>query len=212
MEREQVMDGFLQGDVVFDGQLMNYPTYEGRGQCLIKDSTWAREVLPVYARNLIEATTGAEGRDTVLRHVPRGGSQGVPAGLRTGKFTGEHDCGWLRGFRRKPELRRKRERDFPPDGEHPLLGAMSDLVSLLGRSIVSYRLRGTVHEPDPQGGANDQPAPGVNVGAVPRIAPAAGKPVTAIPVAGRFAVRQTEAPGCVVRVSHPPPGGHWEGG
>jgi hypothetical protein len=60
------LDGLLTGDLVFNGQLLNYPTYAGDARFRVVDSAVVGQVILPYARDILQLGSGGDGRTSVI--------------------------------------------------------------------------------------------------------------------------------------------------
>lgn len=149
LEREQAMDGLLTGRLEFAAQLLDYPTYEARGEYDITQSSMVGNVILPYARNVLQLASTTGGKDTVLRGTVEVGNERVrlpdlelinPAVNMTAD--GHVDFQGRLSFEVTASVISKRLQNIP------VVSLVGDLINFVGNEIVTYRLRGTVEKPE----------------------------------------------------------------
>lgn len=152
-EEEQSLDGRVDGDLEFYGQLLNYPTYTGNARYVFSESSFARSVVPLYVQEMLEYTpvgSGAAAYDSTFQGSITMKDETVtfpdfelfsPVVFATAD--GSVDFRGRLDFQITASFISRQLRNIPLLGE-----GISRIVDLIGRNVISYRLRGTVSEPE----------------------------------------------------------------
>ncbi|MCC5876492.1 MAG: hypothetical protein JJU11_09775 [Candidatus Sumerlaeia bacterium] len=144
------LDGKLTGDMVFNGQLLNYPTYTGEGNFHIVESGIIGQVILPYARNIIRIGTPRDTRMGTIRGDGYMEDQRIyfntievvdPAMLLTAN--GYIDFQSRLFFEVSASVFSQRLRNIP------LVQYVGDIIDLVGKEAVYYyNLRGTLGDPN----------------------------------------------------------------
>ncbi len=149
LERDQAMNGLLTGNLEFAAQLLDYPTYTATAEYEITRSSMVGNVIMPYARNVLQLASTTGGRDTSLRGTVRAEDERVylpdlvlinPAVNMTAD--GYVDFQGSLNFDVTASVISQRLRNIP------VVSLVGDLINFVGNEIVTYRLRGTVENPE----------------------------------------------------------------
>jgi len=147
-ERPQAMDGALTGDMSFSGQLLNYPTYTGKGTYTIERTGVVGNVFLTYWRDLLQPNSTTGGRDGTIRGAVDMAEQKV--NFRDMRIfspvvnitaDGHVDFRGRLSFDVTASVISKRLKTIP------VISVVGDLWDMIGRQIISYRLEGTLKAP-----------------------------------------------------------------
>lgn len=147
-ERPQSMDGVITGDLEFDGQLLNYPTYRGNARYEIERSSVVGTVFLQYLREVFQFSSTTGGRDTRLHGTVRMFDEKVffpdlvilNPGINL-TADGHVDFRGRLFFDVTASVIAKRLQEIP------FIRLIGNVVDLVGNQIVSYQVRGTLKEP-----------------------------------------------------------------
>ncbi|CAN5383335.1 hypothetical protein BH09SUM1_BH09SUM1_03300 [soil metagenome] len=147
-ERKQSMDGLMTGDLEFSGQLLNYPTYAGKGNYLIEKSSVVGNIILEYWKTVLQAGSTTGGKDTTIDGAVSMGDQKVffrdmTLINRAVNITADGNV----DFRAKLDFDVTASVISKRLQAIPVISIVGDLWDFVGKEIVSYRLEGTLKEP-----------------------------------------------------------------
>lgn len=143
------LDGLLTGDLVFSGQLLNYPTYTGEGSFTVEKTSFIGQVVLPYARSIIRIGTDGEPNAGIIRGRAHMEGERIyfpeievidPAMLLTA--SGDIDFQSRLNFMVSASVISQRLRNIP------IIQYVGDVLDLVGKEAVHYyNLRGTLGSP-----------------------------------------------------------------
>jgi hypothetical protein len=147
LERDQTLDGYLDSEMVFSGQLLNYPTFTGNGSFTINSSTVIGTVIFQYAAEL-------------FKNISKGGKRSVIMGDVT---MAHEEIHFSRLIVDHPRVRLLSDGYIDFDGNLffdvlaefmgkqirniPILNLISKPIDWFGNSLIMYQVRGKLKEP-----------------------------------------------------------------
>jgi hypothetical protein len=147
-ERDQKMDGYITGDLNFDGQLLNYPTYKGDARYTIERSSLVGNIILDYARDVFEMTSSTGLRDSQVHGSVSMYDQKVffPDLVILNPNINLTADGYVdfRGrlfFDVTASIIAKRLKEIP------FVRIIGEVVDMVGNQIVSYEVRGNLSDP-----------------------------------------------------------------